>query len=43
MSPMWYVVAQDGTRVEGPFYSRDAALMALTTHPTCRVVREETA
>jgi len=37
---MWYVVAQDGTKVKGPFTYQDAALMALASYPNCKVVRE---
>ena len=38
---VWFVVAPDGTKVVGPFEWRDAALMALTTRPTCRIEKEE--
>lgn len=39
---MYWVVSQDGTKVAGPFNLRESALMALASHPTCKVVRVAT-
>jgi hypothetical protein len=37
IEPVWYVVAPDGTEIEGPFYFREVASMMLASHPRCRV------